>query len=75
MIDIVFKLKAVDMVLNEKFGYMAALRGTEIVEVPLEEAVDINVGWKDITTAKMYYLHLKGGEKARNIIQNFNFNF
>jgi len=32
-------LKAVDMVLNEKFGYMAALRETEIIEVPLEEAV------------------------------------
>ena len=32
-------LKAVDLVLNKQFGYMAALRGTDIVAVPIEEAL------------------------------------
>lgn len=27
--------------------------------VPLEVAVDLNVGWKDLNTAKKYYLHIK----------------
>jgi len=34
-----FGVHAVEMVKNEKFGYMAALKGTEIVEVPIEDAV------------------------------------
>ena len=32
-------LKAVDLILNKQFGYMAALRGTDIVAVPIEEAL------------------------------------
>ncbi|MDZ7362464.1 MAG: ATP-dependent 6-phosphofructokinase [candidate division KSB1 bacterium] len=34
-----FGIHAVDMVHGGKFGYMAALRGTEIVEVPVTEAI------------------------------------
>jgi len=30
---------AVDMVKNGKFGHMAALRGTEVLPVPLEECI------------------------------------
>jgi len=32
-------MKAVDIVVEEKFGYMAALKGTEIIAVSLQEAV------------------------------------
>ena len=32
-------LKAVDLILNKQFGYMAGLRGTDIVAVPIEEAL------------------------------------
>nr|HMT11502.1 6-phosphofructokinase [Ignavibacteria bacterium] len=34
-----FGVHAVEMVKAEKFGYMAALKGTEIVEVAIEDAV------------------------------------
>jgi len=34
-----FGVKAMDLVLTKKFGYMASLKGTEVVEVPLEDAV------------------------------------
>lgn len=34
-----YGLKAADMVLEEQFGHMAALRGDEILSVPLEEGV------------------------------------
>lgn len=34
-----FGVAAVDMIAQEKFGYMAAVRGEEIISVPLEEAV------------------------------------
>ncbi len=33
-----FGVKAVELILNEKFGYMASLKGNKVVEVPLEEA-------------------------------------
>ena len=32
-------ITAVDLISQEKFGYMAALKGNEVVGVPLEEAV------------------------------------
>jgi 6-phosphofructokinase 1 len=32
-------LKAVDLIREKRFGYMASLRGTEIVAVPIEEAL------------------------------------
>lgn len=34
-----FGVKAVELVLNKKFGYMASLSGNEIREVPIEDAV------------------------------------
>jgi phosphofructokinase-like protein len=34
-----FGLKAVELILQKQFGYMASLRGTEIVAVPIEEAL------------------------------------
>lgn len=34
-----FGVKAMELVLNKKFGYMASLAGNEIVEVPIEKAV------------------------------------
>jgi len=34
-----FGMKAVQMIKEEKFGQTAALRGTEIISVPLKEAV------------------------------------
>lgn len=34
-----FGVKAMDLVLSKKFGYMASLQGTEVNEVPLEAAV------------------------------------
>jgi len=34
-----FGVKAMELVMNKKFGYMASLRGTEIVEVPIQDAV------------------------------------
>ncbi len=34
-----FGVKALDLVLAKKFGYMASLHGTEVTEVPIEKAV------------------------------------
>ncbi len=34
-----FGLKAMDLVLAKKFGYMASLRGGDVVEVPIQDAV------------------------------------
>lgn len=34
-----FGVKAVELILNKKFGYMASLQGTEVKEVPIEMAV------------------------------------
>src|SRR5205809_3527655 len=34
-----FGLRAVELVRDKQFGYMASLRGTDIVAVPLEEAL------------------------------------
>ena len=32
-------MKAVELIQQRQFGYMASLRGTEIVAVPIEEAL------------------------------------
>ena len=45
-----FGLKAIEMVKENKFGQMASLRGTEIVSVPLEEAV----GKRKYVPVKLY---------------------
>lgn len=34
-----FGVKAMEMVLNKRFGYMASLKGSEVVEVPIADAV------------------------------------
>jgi 6-phosphofructokinase 1 len=34
-----FGVKAMDLVLARKFGYMASLKGTEVTEVPIQDAV------------------------------------
>ncbi|MCM8790306.1 MAG: 6-phosphofructokinase [Candidatus Omnitrophica bacterium] len=34
-----FGVKAMELVINKKFGYMASLKGTEVTEVPIQEAV------------------------------------
>ncbi|MFH0764244.1 MAG: ATP-dependent 6-phosphofructokinase [Candidatus Omnitrophota bacterium] len=34
-----FGVKAMELIMNKKFGHMASLRGTEIVDVPIEDAV------------------------------------
>ena len=34
-----FGVKAMDLVLAKKFGYMASLKGTDVVEVPIQDAV------------------------------------
>ena len=34
-----FGVKAMELVLNKKFGYMASLKGTDVTEVPIQDAV------------------------------------
>ena len=34
-----FGVKAMELVLNKRFGYMTSLKGNEIVEVPIQEAI------------------------------------
>lgn len=34
-----FGVKAMELVLSKKFGYMASLKGTEVTEVPIQDAV------------------------------------
>ena len=34
-----FGVKAMELVLSKKFGYMTSLKGTEVVEVPIQDAV------------------------------------
>jgi len=34
-----FGVKAMELALNKKFGYMASLKGTDVVEVPIQDAV------------------------------------
>jgi len=52
-----FGYKAMELVLNKKFGYMASLSGTEIKEVPLETAVNAlkTVDMKLYEMAKTYF--------------------
>ncbi len=45
-----FGVKAIELVKEEKFGQMASLRGTEIVSVPLKEAV----GKRKLVPQKLY---------------------
>jgi len=47
-----FGVKAMDLVLQKKFGYMASLKGTDVVEVPIQDAV----GTPKIVDAKFYEL-------------------
>ena len=52
-----FGVKAMELVLNKKFGYMASLKGTEIVEVPIKEAVGTlkTVDMKLYELAKLFF--------------------
>lgn len=34
-----FGIKAMELAMNKKFGYMASLKGTDVVEVPIQDAV------------------------------------
>ena len=47
-----FGVKAMDLVLEKKFGYMASLKGTEVVAVPIQDAV----GTLKTVDAKFYEL-------------------
>lgn len=52
-----FGVKAVELILNKKFGYMASLSGTQITEVPIEKAVGtlktVDAGFYDL--AKIFF--------------------
>jgi phosphofructokinase-like protein len=52
-----FGVKAMELVLNKKFGYMACLNGTEVNEVPLQVAVGSlkTVDMKLYDIAKIFY--------------------
>lgn len=52
-----FGVKAMEMVLNKRFGYMAGLKGTDIVEVSLQEAVGTlkTVDMKLYDIAKLFF--------------------
>ena len=52
-----FGVYAVEMINAEKYGRMAALRGTEIIDIPLGEAVDTlkTVGEKFYETARVFF--------------------
>ncbi len=52
-----FGIKAIDMVHNGEFGKMAALKGTEIISIPLSEAVDkVKLVSEDlIKTAEVFF--------------------
>ena len=47
-----FGIKAMELVLMKKFGYMASLKGTEVTEVPIQDAV----GTLKIVDTKLYDL-------------------
>jgi 6-phosphofructokinase 1 len=52
-----FGVYAVEMINAEKYGSMAALRGTEIIDIPLGDAVDTlkTVGEKFYETARVFF--------------------
>jgi phosphofructokinase-like protein len=52
-----FGVKAMDLILEKKFGYMACLRGTDVVEVPLSVAVGSlkTVDMKFYELAKVFF--------------------
>ena len=52
-----FGVKAMELVLNKKFGYMASLKGTDVVEVPIQDAVGTlkTVDMKFYEIAKIFY--------------------
>lgn len=47
-----FGVKAMELVLNKKFGYMASLKGTDVTEVPIQDAV----GTLKTVDSKLYEL-------------------
>lgn len=47
-----FGVKAMELVLNKKFGYMASLKGTDVTEVPIQDAV----GTLKLVDTKLYDL-------------------
>ena len=47
-----FGIKAMDLVLAKKFGYMASLKGTDVTEVPIQDAV----GTLKVVDTKLYDL-------------------
>ncbi|OGW76945.1 MAG: pyrophosphate--fructose-6-phosphate 1-phosphotransferase [Omnitrophica bacterium RIFCSPLOWO2_02_FULL_45_16] len=52
-----FGVKAVELVLNKRFGYMASLKANEIVEVPIEKSVGVlkTVDMKLYDIAKLFF--------------------
>ena len=52
-----FGVKAMELVLNKRFGFMASLRGTEIKEVPIQDAVGMlkTVDMKLYDLAKVFF--------------------
>lgn len=52
-----FGVKAMELVLNKRFGYMASLKANEIVEVPIREAVGVlkTVDMKLYDIAKLFF--------------------
>lgn len=52
-----FGVKAMELVLNKRFGYMASLKANEIVEVPIQEAVGVlkTVDMKLYDIAKLFF--------------------
>ncbi len=47
-----FGVKAMELVLSKKFGYMASLKGTDVTEVPIQDAV----GTLKLVDTKLYEL-------------------
>ncbi len=69
-------ITAVDLISQEKFGYMAALKGNEIVGVPLEEAVNklkiIDEKWWKLAQVFLNKNTITGGDHT-SIMHHSNF--
>ena len=52
-----FGVKAMELVLNKRFGYMASLKGTDVIEVPIQDAVGTlkTVDMKFYETARIFF--------------------
>ena len=52
-----FGVKAMELVLNRRFGYMASLKGSDVVEVPIQDAVGVlkTVDMKLYDLAKTFF--------------------